>query len=343
MSFTVAPGAALGYGSIMASHASKLKPTEKVWIDGQLIPFEKAQVHVLTHTLHYGVGAFEGIRCYRRADGRGAVFRLAEHIDRLFDSAKICMMDVPFTRKQLIDACCETLRANRMTEAYLRPLVFLGDGGLGLGNTDLPVRTAIAVYEWGAYLGDEGLRKGIRCKVSSFTRGGLNSTMSKGKICGQYVNSVLAKREVMKAGYSEAILLDSQGLVCEASGENIFLVKRGRIKTPPLSSAILAGITRDSIIHLARELGLEVEEATFSRDELYTADEVFLCGTAAELTPVREIDDRTIGAGECGPITRKVQDHFFETVKGKAGAQPLHPEWLTYVDAAQPVAAAAQA
>lgn len=314
------------------AQSNKLKPVDKVWLDGGLVPFAQAQVHVLTHTLHYGVGAFEGIRAYRRPDGSGAIFRLTEHIDRLFDSCHICMLDVPFTREQLAQACVETMRANKMVEAYLRPIVFLGDGELGLGSTGNPVRVAVAVYEWGAYLGEEGLRRGIRAKVSSFTRGGLNSTMSKGKICGQYVNSVLAKREAIKAGYSEAILLDERGLVAEASGENVFVVKRGRLKTPPLSSAILAGITRDTVITLARELGLVVEEATFARDELYLADEVFFTGTAAELTPVREIDDRVIGAGECGPITRKLQEVYFEAVKGRAGQEkPSHPEWLTFV------------
>src|SRR4051794_18417246 len=321
-------------------HSSKLKPVDKVWVDGQLVPFKDAQVHVLTHTLHYGVGAFEGIRCYRRADGRGAIFRLAEHIDRLFDSCHICTLDVPYSRQDVMDACLDTMRANKMTEAYLRPIIFLGDGALGLGSLDNPVRTAICVYEWGAYLGDEGLRQGIRAKVSSFTRGALNSNMSKGKICGQYVNSVLAKREAMKAGYDEAILLDGNGHIAEASGENIFLVKKGRIKTPPLSSPILNGITRDSIITIARELGYPLEEATFARDELWLADEVFMCGTAAEITPVREIDDRRIGAGQCGPVTRRLQEHFFEVVKGKAGKDPLHPEWLTFLEnVAQPLAA----
>ncbi|HUS66249.1 MAG TPA: branched-chain amino acid transaminase [Kofleriaceae bacterium] len=316
----------------MASGSSKLKPTDKIWVDGHLVPFASAQVHVLTHTLHYGVGAFEGIRAYKRADGRGAVFRLQDHIDRLFDSCHICTLDVPFTRQQLADACLETMRANKMVEGYLRPIVFLGDGGLGLGNTDNPVRVVIAVYEWGAYLGEEGLKKGIRAKISSFTRGAVNSTMTKGKICGQYVNSVLAKREAMKAGYSEAILLDGQGLVCEASGENIFIVKRGKLKTPPLSSAILAGITRESVIQIARDEKLTVEEATFARDELYLADEVFLCGTAAELTPVREIDDRKIGAGECGPVTRRLQEAYFEAAKGAKGAdKPTYPHWLSFI------------
>jgi branched-chain amino acid aminotransferase len=311
---------------------SKLKPVDKVWVDGNLVPFAQAQVHVLTHTLHYGVGAFEGIRAYKRPDGSGAIFRLDDHINRLFQSCHICMMEVPFTREQIVQACIETMRANKMVEAYLRPIIFLGDGELGLGSMGNPVRVVIAVYEWGAYLGEEGLRRGIRAKVSSFTRGALNSTMSKGKICGQYVNSVLAKREVLKAGYSEAILLDGNGQVAEASGENIFLVRKGRIKTPPLSSAILEGITRETVITLAREMGYVVEESTFSRDELYLADEVFFTGTAAELTPVREIDDRQIGAGECGVVTRKLQDAYFEAVKGRAGTEkPAHPEWLTFV------------
>jgi len=316
----------------MSAGGTKLKPVDKIWLDGTLVPFSQAQVHILTHTLHYGVGAFEGIRAYKRPDGKGAIFRLADHIERLFNSCHICMMDVPYTREQVAAACVETMRANKMAEAYLRPLVFLGDGELGLGSTGNPVRVAIAVYEWGAYLGEEGLRRGIRAKVSSFTRGALNSNMSKGKICGQYVNSVLAKREALKAGYAEAVLLDGNGLVAEASGENIFVVKRGKLKTPPLSSAILEGITRDTVITLAREQGLVVEETTFARDELYLADEVFFTGTAAELTPVREIDDRQIGAGECGPVTRKLQDAFFEAVKGRAGKEkPSHPEWLTYV------------
>ena len=316
----------------MSAGGTKLKPVDKIWLDGTLVPFSQAQVHILTHTLHYGVGAFEGIRAYKRPDGKGAIFRLADHIERLFNSCHICMMDVPYTREQVAAACVETMRANKMAEAYLRPLVFLGDGELGLGSTGNPVRVAIAVYEWGAYLGEEGLRRGIRAKVSSFTRGALNSNMSKGKICGQYVNSVLAKREALKGGYAEAILLDGNGLVAEASGENIFVVKRGKLKTPPLSSAILEGITRDTVITLAREQGLTVEETTFARDEMYLADEVFFTGTAAELTPVREIDDRQIGAGECGPITRKLQDVFFEAVKGRPGKEkPSHPEWLTFV------------
>jgi branched-chain amino acid aminotransferase len=311
------------------AHGMKMKPVAKIWLDGKLQPFNEGQVHLLTHTLHYGLGAFEGLRCYRGPDGRGAIFRLADHIDRLFQSCHIASMEIPFSRVRIVEGCIETLRANQLSEAYLRPLAFIGSGGgFGLGALDNPVQVAIAVFELGAYLGEEGLKQGIRAKVSSFTRGGLNSSMAKGKICGQYVNSVLAKREAMKAGYAEAILLDGQGHVAEATGENLFMVRRGVLRTPPLSSAILDGITRDTIITLARELGMRVEESCLGRDELYIADEVFLTGTSAEITPVREIDDRSIGIGSRGPVTEKLQSAYFDLVKGKAGA---HAEWLTVV------------
>jgi branched-chain amino acid aminotransferase len=311
-----------------ADHAKGLKPVSKIWFDGKLVDWNSAHVHVLTHSLHYGVATFEGIRCYKRSDGRSSIFRLGEHLDRLIDSCHICTIESPFSKEEIAKACLDTLRANKMAEAYLRPIIFLGDGALGLGAVDMPTRVAVAVYEWGAYLGEEGLRRGIRAKVSSFTRGGLNSSMAKGKITGQYVVSVLAKREVMRAGYSEAIFLDGQGHVAEASGENIFMVKRGRLITPPLSSPILAGITRDSMIALASDLGIPVEERTFARDELYAADEVFLTGTAAELTPVREIDDRRIGESAPGPVSRRVQEAFFAEVKG---GSPRHPQWHTFV------------
>ena len=313
--------------------SSKMKPVDKLWLDGKLVPYADGQIHVLTHTLHYGLGAFEGIRCYKRSDGRGAVFRLVDHIDRLLESCHICTIDVPYTRDQLVQACLETLRGNKMVEAYLRPIVFIGSGGgFGLGSLDNPTRVAIVAYEWGAYLGDEGLKNGIRAKVSSYTRGGLNSSMAKGKICGQYVNSVLAKREAMKAGYEEAILLDHTGHVAEASGENLFMVRRGVLKTAPLSSPILDGITRDTVLTLARELGLTVQETAFARDELYTAEEVFLTGTAAEITPVREIDDRNIGTGKRGTLTDKIQTAFFDLVKGKKGQETSsHPSWLSHV------------
>jgi branched-chain amino acid aminotransferase len=305
-----------------------IQKVDKIWVDGHMVPWDDAKDHVLVHTLHYGLGAFEGIRAYKRADGRTAVFRLVEHIDRLFDSAHIITIDIPYSREALREACCAVIRENKLEAAYLRPIVYLGYGAMGLGSFEPPVRTVVAAYEWGAYLGDEGLKKGIRAKVSSFRRGAIDSTMTKGKICGQYVNSVLAKREALKAGYDEAIMLEPGGTIAEASGENIFIVQKGVVKTPPTSSSILAGITRDSIIRIARDLGMDVREVPFTRDELWCADEVFMCGTAAELTPVREVDDRRIGSGEPGPITRRVQEAFFDTVKG---AKPRYPEWLSYV------------
>jgi branched-chain amino acid aminotransferase len=306
-----------------------MKKVEKIWVDGALVAWEDAVEHVLAHSLHYGVGAFEGIRAYKRADGRTAVFRLREHIDRLYDSCHVATIEIPYTRDQIIDACLSVLKVNKLSVAYLRPLVYLGYGGaLGLGSTDAPVRTVVAAYEWGAYLGEEGLRRGIRCKVSGFRRAGVDAMLSKGKLTGQYVMSVLAKRDANRAGLDEAILLDQNGLVCEGSGENIFIVKDGAIRTPPTTSAILAGITRATLITLARELDYEVRESTFTVDELWTADEVFFTGTAAEVTPVREIDGRRIGSGEPGPVTRRLQDRFFAVV---AGQDPAHADWLTPV------------
>jgi len=305
-----------------------IKKLDTIWIDGALVPWDNATDHLLAHTMHYGVGVFEGIRAYQRGDGRTAVFRLREHVDRLFDSAQICTMDIPYTRDQVTQACLEVVRSNKMTACYLRPLVYLGYGALGLGSLEPPVRTMVACYEWGAYLGDDGLKKGIKCMVSGFTRANGNAVMNKGKICGQYVTSVLAKRMAIKSGFEEALMLDPQGAVAEGTGENIFVVKRDVIRTPATSSAILAGITRDTAIQLLREQGVEVREEPIARDELYTADEVFLTGTAAEITPVREIDHRKIGRGEAGPVTRRLQEAFFSIVKGK---DSKHEHWLTYL------------
>jgi branched-chain amino acid aminotransferase len=305
-----------------------IKKLDTIWVDGSLVPWDQATEHLLAHTIHYGVGAFEGIRAYQRADGRSAIFRLGEHIERLLDSCTICTIDCPYTRDQLMAACTEVVRANRLPACYLRPLIYLGYGALGLGSLDSPVRTMVACYEWGAYLGDEGLRRGIRCMVSGFTRANSNAVMNKGKICGQYVPSVLAKRMANKSGFEEALMLDPQGYVAEGSGENIFLVKHGVVRTPPTSSAILAGITRDTAIQLLREQGVEVREEPISRDELYIAEEVFLTGTAAEITPVREIDHRRIGRGESGPVTRRLQETFFSIVKG---SDSRHDHWLTYL------------
>jgi branched-chain amino acid aminotransferase len=304
-----------------------IKKVESIWIDGKLVPWDEATDHMLAHTLHYGVGAFEGIRAYQRADGKTQIFRLGEHIDRLFDSAHICTMDIPYTREQVVAACTEVIRSNKMGSAYLRPLVYLGSGALGLGSFEPPVRTVVAAFEWGAYLGDDGLKKGIKCIISGFTRANSNSVMNKGKICGQYVTSVLAKRLAIKSGYDEALMLDPQGYVAEGTGENIFVVKNGVVRTPPTSAAILAGITRDTAIQLLREQGVEVQETMIARDELYTADEIFLTGTAAEITPVREIDQRRVGRGEW-TITKNVQETFFAIVKG---GDTKHDHWLHFV------------
>ncbi|MCB9542213.1 MAG: branched-chain amino acid transaminase [bacterium] len=296
----------------------------KLWMDGKLVPFEDAKVHVLTHTLHYGYGVFEGIRAYRRESGESHVFRLEEHVRRLFESAQILGLDMPFSRGEILEACVETLKANDFDEAYLRPIVFLGSEAMGLGALSNKVHVAIGTWKWGAYLGDEGLKKGIRCKISSFNRMHVNAFMVKGKICGQYVNSVIAKREVMKAGYDEAIMLDTSGHVSECTGENLFMVKDGRVITAPYGASILGGITRDSLITIARDLGVVVEERLFTRDELYVADEIFLSGTAAEVTPVREVDDRRVGSGRPGEITGRIAREFFGIVKGDL---PAHPEW----------------
>jgi branched-chain amino acid aminotransferase len=300
---------------------------EKIWMNGSLIAWDDARVHVLTHTLHYGLGVFEGIRCYKQADGTSAVFRLREHIERLFQSAHIAMMPIPWSEDEIVQACLQTVRANRLEECYLRPLVFMGDGAMGLGAEN-PTQVCIVAWKWGAYLGDEGLQNGIRAKVSSFARPGVNSLMAKGKIVGHYVNSILAKREVTKAGYQEAILLDPQGYVAEASGENVFVVSKGKVATPPCGASILGGITRHSVITLLGEMGVPVEERLIARDELYIADEVFMCGTAAEITPVREIDDRRVGEGGRGRITNEVQERYFRAVRGH---ESTHPEWLAKV------------
>jgi len=300
---------------------------EKIWLDGQLLPWDEARVHVLTHTLHYGLGVFEGIRCYRTDDGRSAVFRLAEHVRRLYESAHINLLDVPFPREVVTQAVVECLHANRLPEGYIRPLVFIGDGAMGLNPADNPIRVAVIVWPWGKYLGDEGMERGIAARVSSFTRHHVNAKMQKGKTCGDYVNSILAKREALLDGYDEAILLDPTGLVAEASGENLFLVRDGEIRTPPLAN-VLEGITRASVMEIARDKGMVVREVPITRDELYVADEVFLTGTAAEVTPVREIDHRKVGAGRRGPITKALQDAFFDVV---AGRDRKYERWLHYV------------
>ncbi|AMM41133.1 branched-chain amino acid aminotransferase [Candidatus Desulfofervidus auxilii] len=298
-----------------------------IWLDGKLIDWDQAQIHVLTHTLHYGLGVFEGIRCYKCQDKRSAVFRLKDHIRRLFDSAQAMMLEIPFSKDEIYQAVIETLKTNGQKEAYIRPIVFIGDGTMGLYPGENPIRVSIITWGWESYLGKEGLKQGIRAKISSFTRHHVNIMMTKTKTCGNYVNSILAKLEVVKAGYDEAIMLDTEGYVCEATGENIFIIRDKVLKTPPLTS-VLPGITRDSIITLAQDLGYKVEEKRFTRDELYIADEAFFSGTAAEVTPIREVDDRQIGEGKPGPITQKIQKLYFDVVKGKI--EKYH-YWLDFI------------
>jgi branched-chain amino acid aminotransferase len=309
-----------------SSTTAGVNKTEKIWLDGKLVPWDAAQVHVMTLGLHYGIGVFEGIRAYQCSDGKSAVFRLREHVHRLFQSAQIMLMDVPYSEERVVEACAEVMRVNKLEQGYIRPILFMGDGAMGLGAVN-PIRLAIMAWAWGSYLGEEGMKHGIRAKVSSFARLHPNANMVRGKITGQYVNSVLAKREAKLAGYDEAILLDVNGMVAEATGENIFLVRGDIVYTPPLSSPILEGITRASILQILRDLGIDLREMTFTRDMLYTADEVFLCGTAAEVTPVREVDDRKVGTGTAGSITRRVQDAFFKAVRGE---DPRYREWLAY-------------
>jgi branched-chain amino acid aminotransferase len=300
---------------------------EKVWLDGEFVDWNDAQVHILTHTLHYGLGVFEGIRCYATDDGRSSIFQLQAHVKRLFASAHINMLEVPFTEEVICDAVAGSLRANHLEEGYIRPLVFIGAGAMGLNPADNPIRVAVIAWEWGRYLGEEGLENGIRAKISTFARHHVNAKMTKGKTCGDYVNSILAKREALLDGYDEAIMLDTQGLVSEASGENLFLVRNGRLHTPPLPT-VLDGITRNSIIEIARDKGIDVVETPLTRDELYIADEVFLTGTAAEVTPVREIDHRQVGAGSRGPVTKLLQASFFDVVSGR---ESKYDRWLTYL------------
>lgn len=303
-----------------------VEATKKIWMDGQFVNWDEARVHVLSHTLHYGLGAFEGIRCYDTDQGP-AVFRLQDHLDRLFDSALIAGMKMPYSKQDIYQATIDTIKINGLNACYIRPLVYLGYGEMGINNRNNPVQVSIAVWPWGAYLGEEALAKGIRVCISSFTRHHVNVMMTKAKIVGNYANSQLAKMEAIDSGFDEAIMLDVQGNVSEGSGENIFIVRRGELKTPPLTS-ILEGVTRNSIIDLARHLGLTVQESIFSRDELYIADEAFFTGTAAELTPIREVDNRSIGDGRPGPITHKLQQAFFRVVQGK---DDTFKEWLTFI------------
>ena len=297
-----------------------------IWLDGEMLPWREAKVHVLTHTLHYGMGVFEGVRAYETEKGP-AIFRLQDHTDRLFRSAHILGMKIPYDAQTLNRAQQEAVRENNLTSAYLRPMCFYGSEGMGLRADNLRVHVMIAAWEWGAYLGEDNLRNGIRIRVSSFTRHHVNITMCRAKANGNYMNSMLALQEALRDGYDEALLLDTEGYVMEGSGENVFIVRDGVIYTPDLTSA-LDGITRQTVVTLAGELGIPVVEKRITRDEVYIADEAFFTGSAAEVTPIREVDNRTIGNGGRGPVTERLQTLYFDQVKGR---RDQHPEWLTYV------------
>ena len=298
----------------------------KIWFNGQLIEWRDAKTHVLTHTLHYGMGVFEGVRAYETAEGP-AIFRLQEHTKRLFNSAKILGMKLPYTQDEINQAHIDVVKANNLHSCYFRPMAYYGAAKLGVAPQADDVQVILAAWPWGAYLGEEGMKRGIRVRVSSFTRHHPNIHMIKAKANGNYLNSILANTEATRDGYDEAILLDAQGYVAEGSGENIFVVNEGRLYTPALDVA-LDGITRKSVIAIAEEMGLPVIEKRITRDELYAADEVFFTGTAAEVTPIREIDHREIGIGERGPITTEIQQRYFDIVEGK---NPAYRHWLTYV------------
>lgn len=299
----------------------------KVWKNGQIVPVEQAALSPFTHALHYGMGAFEGIRVYKQKSGSGAIFRLQEHVIRLADSVKILGLSMAPTVDQLCEACVETAKANGFDECYLRPMAFIGDGPLGLNaGANPPVDVLVLAWEWGSYLGDDGIKNGIKVKTSSFIRPHVNSVMTKGKITGQYVTSVIAKREAIQQGYDEALFLDPEGYLAEGTGENIFMVSGGVVKTTPLNS-ILSGITRRTVLDLLARQSAKVEQARFTRDELWCADEIFLVGTAAEITPVRECDNRLIGNGRPGPLTQKLQKEYDTVVRG--GGPDYTREWLT--------------
>lgn len=297
-----------------------------IWFDGELVPWREAKVHVLTHTLHYGMGVFEGVRAYHAEQGT-SIFRLQDHTDRLFRSAHILGMPMPYSKEELNKAQLDVVAQNKLDSAYLRPMCFYGSEGMGLRADNLKVHTIVAAWEWGAYLGKEGMEKGIRIRTSSFTRHHVNITMCKAKANGNYMNSMMALQEALRDGYDEALLLDVDGFVAEGSGENIFIVRNGIIYTPDLTSA-LEGITRDTIVTLAQEFGYEIREKRITRDEVYVADEAFFTGTAAEVTPIRELDGRQIGSGVRGPVTEKLQTKYFDLVHGRVAE---HMDWLTLV------------
>ena len=297
-----------------------------IWSDGELIPWRNATTHILTHSLRYGLGVFEGVRAYKTAQGT-AIFRLQEHTDRLFRSAHILAMDMPYEKELLNKAQVDVVRGNNLESGYLRPLAYYGSEGMGIRADMLKTHVAIAAWEWGAYLGEEGMEKGIKIRTSSFTRHHVNITMCRAKACGNYINSILALQEAIASGCDEALLLDSEGYVMEGSGENVFVVRDGVVYTPDLTSA-LEGITRDTVMQLLAEMDIPLKEKRITRDEVYIADEVFFTGTAAEVTPVRELDGRKIGNGSRGPITEMIQTAYFDCVEGRS---EKHSDWLTYI------------
>jgi branched-chain amino acid aminotransferase len=297
-----------------------------IWYDGKLVPWRDATTHVLTHSLHYGLAVFEGVRAYETERGP-AIFRLAEHTQRLLNSGKIYMMNIPFNLDELMQAQIEVVRSNRLKSCYLRPIAFYGSEKMGISTRGATVHVSVAAWPWGAYLGEDGIEKGIRVKTSSYSRHHVNVTMPRAKVASTYANSILANLEVTAQGYDEPLLLDTQGFVAEGAGENLFVIKDGRIYEPEIASA-LTGITRDSVMTIAREFGLEVQSKRLTRDDIYIADEAFFTGTAAEVTPIRELDDRIIGSGARGPITQKIQARYFDIVNGRA---PEYERWLTYV------------
>ena len=297
-----------------------------IWYDGAMVPWRDATTHVLTHSLHYGLAVFEGLRAYDTKKG-AAIFRLKEHIDRLFASAHIYMMKIPFSKKELMEACLNVVKENNLSSCYIRPIAFYGSEKMGVSPKGATVHVAIAAWPWGAYLGAEGIEKGIRVKTSSFSRHHVNVTMCRAKYSGTYANSILANQEAIDHGYDEALLLDVDGFVAEGAGENLFIVKNNTIYEPELTSALM-GITRDTILTLAADLGLNIKSKRLTRDDVYTADEAFFTGTAAEVTPIRELDNRVIGAGQRGPVTEKLQTLFFDLVNGR---EEKHGEWLAYV------------
>ena len=299
----------------------------KIWMDGQLVDWRDAKIHVLTHTLHYGCGAFEGVRAYNTVNGT-AIFRLQEHTERLFNSAKILRMKIPFTQDQFNEAQKQVVRENKLESCYLRPLIWIGSQKLGVSPKGNTIHAMIAACAWCAYLGEEGLKRGIRVKTSSYTRHHVNITMTQAKAVSNYSNSILANMEATEDGYDEALLLDASGFVSEGAGENVFVVKNGVIYTPDLSAGALNGITRNTVFHIAKDLGLEIVQKRITRDEVYIADEAFFTGTAAEVTPIRELDRVEIGSGSRGPITEKIQNAFFDIVNGR---NPKYAHWLTKV------------